>query len=65
MVASMSEFHERVPANLDAERLVLGAIQPRDELYAGFVGVLRPEYFFLEKHHRIFGRMKVHCSEAR
>ena len=63
MVASMSEFHQGVLANL--ERLVLGAIQPRDELYAGVVGVLRPEDFFLEKHHRIFGRIKVHCSEAR
>jgi replicative DNA helicase len=51
-------FEKGLPANTDAERFVLGSIQLNDELYPDVAGVLVPEDFSLEKHRRIFARMK-------
>src|SRR5271168_5392885 len=46
-----------LPANLDAERFVLGAILMDDALYIQVAGVLEADDFSLEKHRRIFLRM--------
>jgi replicative DNA helicase len=46
-----------LPANLDAERFVLGAVLLNDSAYIQVAGVLQPEDFSLEKHRRIFSRM--------
>jgi replicative DNA helicase len=46
-----------LPANLDAERFVLGAILMDDSLYIQVAGSLQAEDFSLEKHRRIFLRM--------
>src|SRR5271166_3447789 len=46
-----------LPANLDAERFVLGAILMDDVLYIQVAGALQSEDFSLEKHRRIFLRM--------
>jgi replicative DNA helicase len=46
-----------LPANLDAERFVLGAILMDDALYIQVAGTLQAEDFNLEKHRRIFLRM--------
>ncbi len=46
-----------LPANLDAERFVLGAILMDDALYIQVAGVLQADDFSLEKHRRIFLRM--------
>jgi replicative DNA helicase len=46
-----------LPANLDAERFVLGAILMDDALYIQVAGAIEAEDFSLEKHRRIFLRM--------
>jgi len=46
-----------LPANLDAERLVLGAILLNGDRYAHLEAVLVSTDFSLEKHRRIFARM--------
>lgn len=58
MAASADIALERgLPANLDAERFVLGAILMDDALYIQVAGTLEAEDFSLEKHRRIFLRM--------
>ena len=47
-----------LPANLDAERFVLGSILLNDAAYLQVAGAVEPEDFSLEKHRRIFSRMK-------
>ena len=46
-----------LPANLEAERLVLGSIMIDDSLFVQVAGVLQADDFALEKHKRIFSRM--------
>src|SRR5690349_8248135 len=46
-----------LPANLDAERFVLGAILMDDALFIQIAGTLEADDFSLEKHRRIFLRM--------
>jgi replicative DNA helicase len=46
-----------LPANLDAERFVLGAILIDDSLFVQVAGTLAPDDFSIEKHRRIFTRM--------
>ena len=46
-----------LPANLDAERFVLGAILMDDSLYIQVAGTIVADDFSLEKHRRIFLRM--------
>ena len=46
-----------LPANLDAERFVLGAVLMDDALYVQVAGALEASDFSLEKHRRIFLRM--------
>ena len=51
-------FEKGLPSNLDAERFVLGSILLHDVVYLQAAGAIEPEDFSLEKHRRIFGRMK-------
>ncbi len=46
-----------LPANLDAERLVLGSILLNDRIFVQIASVLSINDFSLEKHRRIFARM--------
>jgi replicative DNA helicase len=57
MAASDLALEKGLPANLDAERFVLGAILMDDSNLVQVAGVLDVEDFSLEKHRRIFLRM--------
>ncbi len=46
-----------LPANLDAERFVLGSIMLDDSTFIQIAGTLEPDDFSIEKHRRIFARM--------
>jgi len=46
-----------LPANVDCERYVLGAVLLNDSLYRHVAASLQPADFSLEKHRRIFARM--------
>jgi len=46
-----------LPANLEAERYVLGSILLEDNLFVQVAGALQADDFHLEKHRRIFARM--------
>ena len=47
-----------LPSNSDAGRLILGSILLSDERYPEIASVLEQNDFSLEKHRRIFARMK-------
>jgi replicative DNA helicase len=47
-----------LPSNIDAERFVLGSVLLNQDTYFQVAGALEPEDFSLEKHRRIYGRMK-------
>ena len=51
-------FEKGLPANLDAERFVLGSILLNDGIYLQVAGTLDGDDFSLEKHRRIWARMK-------
>jgi replicative DNA helicase len=51
-------FEKGLPSNIDAERFVLGSIMLNDNVYLQVAGVLEMDDFSLEKHRRIFARMK-------
>jgi replicative DNA helicase len=51
-------FERGLPANVDAERFVLGSILLNQDNYFQVAGAVEPEDFSLEKHRRIFARMK-------
>jgi replicative DNA helicase len=51
-------FEKGLPANLDAERFLLGSILLNDAVYLQVAGAVDPEDFSLEKHRRIYARMK-------
>jgi replicative DNA helicase len=46
-----------LPANIDAERFILGSVLLDDARFIDIAGVLTNEDFALEKHRRIFARM--------
>ncbi|HBY61731.1 MAG TPA: replicative DNA helicase [Solibacterales bacterium] len=50
-------YEKGLPANLDAERFVLGSILIDDANFIAVRAILDPEDFLLEKHRRIFMRM--------
>ena len=55
-----------LPANLDAERFVLGSILLDDSLFIQAAGALDADDFSLESHRRIFGRMgELHARSER
>ena len=51
-------FEKGLPANVDAERFVLGSVLLNQDVYFQVAGAIEPEDFSLEKHRRIFARMK-------
>src|SRR5579862_5898118 len=51
-------FEKGLPSNADAERFVLGSILLNDTFYLQVAGAIEPNDFSLEKHRRIFTRMK-------
>src|ERR1700756_478623 len=58
MSSSSAVLLERgLPANLDAERFVLGSILLDDSYFIQTAGALEPDDFSIEKHRRIFVRM--------
>jgi replicative DNA helicase len=57
MAASDIALEKGLPANIDAEKFVLGAILLDDSNFVQVAGHLDPEDFSLEKHKRIFLRM--------
>jgi replicative DNA helicase len=57
MSASDLALDKGLPANLDAERFVLGSILMDDSLYVPVAGMIAADDFALEKHRRIFSRM--------
>ena len=57
MATSDLALEKGLPANVDAERLILGAILTDESAFLHVAGILEPEDFSLEKHRRIFARM--------
>ncbi len=57
MATSDLALDKGLPANVDAERLILGAILTDESAFLQVAGELEPEDFSLEKHRRIFARM--------
>ena len=57
MAATDIALAKGLPANLDAERFVLGSILLDDSAFIETAGVLEADDFSLEKHRRIFHRM--------
>jgi replicative DNA helicase len=58
MAALDLTFDKGLPASIDTERLVLGMILLNDTYYLQVAGALDTDDFNLEKHRRIFARMK-------
>jgi replicative DNA helicase len=58
MAASDVAFEKGLPANLEAERLVLGSILLDDSVFLEVAAGITPDDFSIEKHRRIFGRMQ-------
>ena len=58
MTSTELAYEKGLPANLDAERFVLGSILLNDTVYLQVAGAVEPDDFSLEKHRRIFARMK-------
>ena len=57
----VSALEKGLPANIDAERFVLGSILLDGSRFLEVADVIRPDDFALEKHRRIFQRaMEVH-----
>ena len=57
MLPSVVALEKGLPANLDAERFVLGSILLDDSYFIQTAGALDADDFSVEKHRRIFGRM--------
>jgi replicative DNA helicase len=58
MAAPDLAFEKGLPSNPDAERFVLGSILLNDNYYLQVAGAIDADDFSLEKHRRIFLRMK-------
>src|SRR5665213_2611182 len=58
MAAVDLTFEKTLPANIDAERFLLGSILLNQDSYFQVAGAVESEDFSLEKHRRIFARMK-------
>src|ERR1700679_1410521 len=58
MTSTELAYEKGLPANLDAERFVLGSVLLNDTVYLQVAGAVEPDDFSLEKHRRIFARMK-------
>jgi replicative DNA helicase len=58
MASTDLAFEKGLPSNIDAERFVLGSILLNQDVYFQVAGALDADDFSLEKHRRIFARMK-------
>ena len=58
MNTQLEQLEHPLPASPDTEKLVLGSIQLNGDRFADVSAVLTADDFFLEKHRRIFARMK-------
>src|ERR1700691_4057065 len=58
MAATDLAVTKGLPGNLDAGRFVLGSTLLNDAVYLEVAGAVEPDDFLLEKHRRIFARMK-------
>ncbi|MGA2116278.1 MAG: replicative DNA helicase [Bryobacteraceae bacterium] len=56
-MTAVNPLEKGLPANLDAERFVLGSILLDDAMFVQAAGALEADDFTLEKHRRIFRRM--------
>ena len=64
--AATAILQKGLPANVDAERFVLGSILLEDSFYIQTAGTLDVTDFSLEKHQRIFARMgDIHSRNER
>src|SRR5450631_3122103 len=62
MTSPAALLEKGLPANLDAERFVLGSILLDDSYFIQTAGTLDADDFSVEKHRRIFGRMaEIHA----
>ncbi len=57
MAATEIALHKGLPANVDAERFILGSILTDDSGFIPVAASIDPDDFSLEKHRRIFARM--------
>jgi len=57
MATSDIALEKGLPANVDAEKLILGSILTDESAFVQVAGTLEAEDFSLEKHRRIFARM--------
>ena len=55
--AAAVALQKGLPANIDAERFILGSVLLDDSRFVEIAGVLNNDDFALEKHRRIFTRM--------
>src|SRR5437879_3911315 len=51
-------FEKGLPANLDAEKFILGSLLLDDNRFIDVAGQITTDDFILEKHRRIFKRME-------
>jgi replicative DNA helicase len=58
MSVSGVSIEKGLPSNLEAERFILGSILMDDAVFIQAAGVIEPDDFSLEKHRRIFVRMR-------
>jgi replicative DNA helicase len=66
LTKSDSSAERGLPANVYAERMVLGSVLLRDSAFVSVAAALTPEDFSIEKHRRIFQRMlDLHNREER
>src|SRR5580704_16674836 len=54
---STLELQKGLPANIDAERFILGSVLLDDSRFIDIAGIVNHDDFALEKHRRIFTRM--------
>src|SRR5215472_1134941 len=60
--ATSPELQKGLPANIDAERFILGSILLDDTRFIDIAGIITQDDFALEKHRRIFTRMnEIHA----
>jgi replicative DNA helicase len=63
IVATIDTTISRMPANVEAERSILGAILLDNHAYNDAAEHLRPEDFSVDAHRRIYSRM-MELSES-
>lgn len=62
--AEHAVLQKGMPANIEAERFVLGSVLLDDQVFPQVAGALEADDFVLEKHKRIFLRMQELSERA-